>query len=81
MDLTLGMRCPSCKTSNSFIGGRFGSPITQVNYTCNCGFSAVMLIPRKGYGIEYKSIKDESPAEDANNFVQQLKAEIVALKE
>ena len=50
MDFTIGMNCPSCKKLNKFSGGQFGKiSCNTVNYNCQCGFSAVLIIPNKGY--------------------------------
>ena len=60
MDLTMGMRCPSCKKHNKFYGGTFGRVDgSMVNYNCACGFSATLVIPNKGYeGFEIRFVKD-----------------------
>ena len=69
MDFTMGMRCPGCKKENKFLGGCIGGSITQVNYNCECGFSAILLVPTKGYDIEYRGIKKDAPAEIAEASV------------
>jgi hypothetical protein len=51
MNFTYGMKCPGCGEHNQFLGGSFGSPITTVNYNCDCGFSACLAVPRKGFRL------------------------------
>jgi len=59
MDFTKGMKCPNCNEENYFHGGNFGGSIESVNYTCECGFSAVLIINWQNQydGFEIKGIK------------------------
>lgn len=44
LDLSKGMECPACGVKKGFTGGRFGLPVIQTNFICDCGFSAINFI-------------------------------------
>lgn len=49
MDFTMGMKCPGCKKHRNFHGGNFGGAIGSVNFNCDCGFSAILVIANKKF--------------------------------
>lgn len=62
MDFTKGMLCPNCGEHAHFRGGTFGSGVNSVNFKCDCGFSAILLINHK-HEWDHFEIKGVRPEE------------------
>ena len=53
-DLTKGMDCPCCDRHNSFLGGHFGGMVETTNYSCLCGFTAILVLTNFNKYDSYK---------------------------
>jgi hypothetical protein len=58
-DYTKGLICPGCLKYNYFRGARISPDGDQLNYTCECGFHASLLVPSKNYIVEYRFIREQ----------------------
>jgi len=59
METVTGMNCIRCNKYNSFTEGKITPEGTSVGYACDCGFSAILIIPNKGDCVEYKFVAKE----------------------
>ena len=58
---TYGMKCPDCEEHIDFnTGGTFAPDYTAISVSCSCGFKTMIVVPAKGYEVEYRIIKKEN---------------------
>jgi cephalosporin-C deacetylase-like acetyl esterase len=64
MDFTKGLICPGCGEHTGFKGGQVGGGLNYTNVSCDCGFTAWVIITQKDYEYSvYRKRKDDTEAQ------------------